>query len=72
MAEKLWPSLRDADKLRIDIPFVVALMRDHLLPNNLVGLRDRRRAVLCRGVIERIDDRSQPIEVADQRNVVAM
>jgi hypothetical protein len=27
---------------------------------------------LCRGVIERIDDRSQPIEVADQRNVVAM
>src|SRR6266853_1881241 len=33
--------LENADKLRIDIAFVVALVRDNLLLNNLVGLRDQ-------------------------------
>jgi hypothetical protein len=64
--------LENPGKLRIDMAFVVALVRDHLLLNHLVGLRDQRRAVLWRGVVERIDDRSEPVEVADQRDVVAM
>jgi hypothetical protein len=38
--------LENAGKLRIDIAFVVALMRDHLLLNHLVGLRDQCRTAL--------------------------
>ena len=36
--------MRILRKLRIDVAFVVALVRDHLLLNDRVGLRDQRRA----------------------------
>ena len=59
-------------ELRIDVALVVALVDDHLLLNHLVRFGDQRGRALRDGVIERIDDRSQPVEFADQRQVIAM
>jgi len=55
----------------VDRSFVVAFVHDHLLLNDTVGFGDQRRAAMRRLVIERIGDRPQPVEMDDQRLVIA-
>jgi hypothetical protein len=43
---------------RIDIAFVVTLMRDHLFLNDLISLRYQRGAARWRGVVERVGDQT--------------
>ena len=59
-------------ELGIDMAFVVALMRDHLVLNQPVRLGDQRGGALGDGIVERVDDRPQPVETAEQREMIVM
>ena len=51
--------LENADNLRIDIAFVVALMRNHLPLNDRVGFVDQSDRNLGRRIVKRIGDVAQ-------------
>ena len=63
---------QDHGKFRVDLSLVVTLMRDHLLLDHLVGLGDQGGRVFRVDVVQGVDDRSQPVEMAEQHQVIAM
>ena len=55
---------------RIDVAFVVALMRNHLLLNDRVGFVDQSDGGLGRSVVKRVGDVAQAIKAMTKRDVI--
>ena len=54
----------------VDAALVVALVFDHLLLDNGICFHNQRGCVVGGHVVQLVGDRSQPVQAADERNVV--
>jgi len=62
----------DLGKLGINIAFVITLMCDDLSLNNRIGFDNHRCSFVFLSVVERIGDRSQPLQAAEQFDVTEL